>query len=120
MPVGSEAAEGCVTTDTYPGTYAETTAGGMNTLKWTFAGGTCGRESAARFAGRIRGAPSADSRARRRSAADTEETKYGRECSVEDEEGDEGRRQRPKEDHGADRDADGGPSGPRELPNDPM
>jgi hypothetical protein len=31
---------GCVTTDTYPGTYAESVPGGTNTLTWTFAGGT--------------------------------------------------------------------------------
>ncbi|HEV3193228.1 MAG TPA: hypothetical protein VGY54_22120 [Polyangiaceae bacterium] len=32
--------EGCVTTHTFLGTYAETVSGGANTLTWTFAGGT--------------------------------------------------------------------------------
>ena len=31
---------GCVTTDTYLGTYAETVSGGTNTITWTFTGGT--------------------------------------------------------------------------------
>jgi hypothetical protein len=31
---------GCVTTDTHLGTYAESVSGGTNTLTWTFAGGT--------------------------------------------------------------------------------
>src|ERR1700730_6907753 len=40
IPAGTVLLAGCVTTDTYLGTYAASITGGTKTLKWTFESGT--------------------------------------------------------------------------------